>query len=393
LYAQQTWLWELGWLVVRRHSVYGMALTLTVGALLSGCGGGSSPGPKVASATGTVWLCRPGQASDPCAASLQATVVPARGARTVQSPSSGQGQSVDCFYVYPTVSGQTTANANLTVQATEVGAAISQASRFSQVCRVWAPMYRQRTETSLAEGLGADPHADNVAYESLLAAWDDYLKNDNDGRPIVFIGHSQGAAVLIRLLRSQVDSVPALRKRIVLMILAGGNVTVPTGKTVGSTFRHLPLCTASGQDHCVIAYSSFPSKPPPDTVFGRPGRGVSLQSDQTAKAGLQVACVNPAAIGGGPAPLDPYFLAAGSGPITPRVTTPWVTYPGLYEAACRTDGSATWLQVDTSDVAGRPVVSELAGPAWGYHQADINLALGNLVDDVAAAESAFSSAR
>ncbi len=44
-------------------------------------------------------------------------------------------------------------------------AAISQASRFSQVCRVWAPMYRQRTAASPEQGLGADPTADKVAYE------------------------------------------------------------------------------------------------------------------------------------------------------------------------------------------------------------------------------------
>jgi hypothetical protein len=84
----------------------------------------------------------------------------------------------------------------------------------------------------------------------------------------------------------------------VAAIIAGGNVTVPTGKTVGATFKKLPLCTASKKSGCVIAYSSFPSEPPADANFGRPGQGISLNTDQTATTGVQVACVNPAAIRG-----------------------------------------------------------------------------------------------
>jgi hypothetical protein len=246
-------------------------------------------------------------------------------------------------------------------------------------------MYRQVT---LAGLFSAGSQADTVAYDSLLSGWRDYLAHDNHGRPVIFIGHSQGAAMLIRLLASQVDPDPALRARTVVAILAGGNVTVPIGKTVGATFRHLPLCTATAETGCVIAYSSFPGQPPAASLFGRPGQGVSLQSGQTATGGLQVACVNPAAIGGGlgvAADLVPYF------PASPPVSTPWVTYPGLYSAACSSAGGATWLQVSHLTVAGRPVVSESLGAEWGYHIDDINLALGNLVDDVAAEEAAYTS--
>ena len=303
-------------------------------------------------------------------------------------PRPAPAQAFDCFYVYPTVSTETSDNADLRVQSAEVNAAIAQAARFSQVCRVWAPMYRQVTLAALVKGVGTDPQSVAVAYDSLLSAWRDYLAHDNHGRPVIFIGHSQGAAMLIRLLASQVDPDPALRARTVVAILAGGNVAVPIGKTVGATFRHLPLCTASAESGCVIAYSSFPGQPPQDSLFGRPGQGVSLQSGQTATGGVQVACVNPAAIAGGlgvTADLVPYF------PASPPVTTPWVTYPDLYSAACRSAGGATWLQVNDLTVAGRPVVSELLGAAWGYHVDDINLTLGNLVGDVAASEAAYTS--
>ena len=297
----------------------------------------------------------------------------------------------DCFYVYPTVSTQHTDNANLTVQKTEIAAAVAQASRFSQVCRVWAPMYRQRTAASLAKGLGGDPTADLVAYQSLLSGWKDYLAHDNDGRPIIFIGHSQGAAMLIRLLRSQIDPNARLRMQLVSAIILGGNVQVPTGKTVGGSFRHIPTCASPRATGCVIAYSTFGTTPPPTSNFGRPGQGVSLQSDQTASAGQQVACVNPVTFSSAPGPLLPYFPER-------HVTRPrrdgehaLGLFPGAVHGPLRQRGGATWLQVTPTGVPGdpRPLVAASLGPDWGYHLDDVNLALGNLVADVANEEAAY----
>jgi hypothetical protein len=37
------------------------------------------------------------------------------------------------------------------------------------------------------------------------------------------------------------------------------------------------------------------------------------------------------------------------------------------------------------------VVTEALGPTWGYHVNDINLTLGNLVNDVKAQESSYSA--
>jgi hypothetical protein len=83
--------------------------------------------------------------------------------------------------------------------------------------------------------------------------------------------------------------------------------------------------------------------------------------------------------------------SAGSTPRVVRVVTPWVTYPGLYTARCRQSGGASWLQVNTVAAAGdpRPTVQPTLGPAWGYHLDDVNLALGNLVVDVAHQEAAY----
>ncbi len=378
-------------------------IVILCGLVAAGCGSsttastttGTGPGATVAAGrSGVVWLCRPGATSDPCDGDLATTSVPASGPRTARDPVVPADPPFDCFYVYPTVSTERADNADLAVQPAERAAAAAQARPFSQVCRVFAPMYRQRTLDSLARGLGSDPEADAVAYRSLLAGWSAYLAEFNDGRPVIFLGHSQGAAVLIRLLESQVDGDPALRARMVTAILAGGNVTVPVGAVVGSTFRHLPLCTATGQVGCVIAYSTFPRQPPADSLFGRPGTGVSLQSGQTATAGLQVACVDPAALGGGTGALDPLFPTATQAVPPPPVATPFVTYPGLYAATCRTGDGASWLEVDTlSPVGPRPTVSESLGARWGYHLDDVNLAAGNLVQDVRSQEATFQDDR
>ena len=253
-------------------------------------------------------------------------------------------------------------------------------------------MYRQRTVASLFRA-GSAP--DLVAYKSLLAGWTDYLAHDNHGRPIVFLGHSQGAAVLIRLLEHHVDAIPSVRPRWSSAILLGGNVAVPDGRgSSGATFAHLPLCTSASQFGCVIAYSTFPSQPPADSLFGRPGQGVSLQSGQTASAGVQVACVNPAAIGGATGALLPWFRTGPETPPPPALTTPWVTYPDLYTASCESAGGASWLQVTSLAGPGddRPVATETLGPEWGFHLDDANLATQNLVDDVRGEEHAYTAA-
>lgn len=363
-----------------------VATGLVTAALVPAAGaagsGATGQGPS------TVWLCRPGQAGDPCTTSLATTAVQASGATSVSQTQDDPSSPFDCFYVYPTVSKQRTTNANLRVDAAEVDAAVAEASPFSSVCRVWAPVYRQVTLATLQKypDLRIPATATDTAYDSLRAAFEDYLANDNHGRPIVFIGHSQGAAMLILLLRQMVDDNPSLRRRMVLAIILGGNVAVRDGATTGGTFSHIPTCSAAGQAGCVIAYSSFPGQPPVDSLFGRPGQGVSLQSGQSATRGVHVACVNPAAPGGGTGTLAPEFPALGA------VATPWVTYPGLYSARCETAGGASWLEVRkaTGSSDRRPVVTEQDGPQWGYHPYDVNLALGNLVSDVAGAEQGWA---
>jgi hypothetical protein len=362
---------------------------VVAGVLMAGAPAAGPATLPLHAVSSTVWLCNPNQAADPCSTSRAATAVTGRGATSPSlaptSPSAGQ---FDCFYVYPTVSTEPGVNADLAVQAAERAAAVVQASRFSQRCTVWAPMYRQVTVAGLAR---ATKTARAIAYDSLLSAWKDYLAQDNHGKPIIFIGHSQGSSMLIKLLQTQVDPSPILRKRMVSAILLGGNVQVPAGRVVGGTFRNIPACGSASQTGCVIAYSSFGSPPPAHSLFGRAGRGVSLLSGQGGAGSQQVLCVNPVSFSARVGNLQPFFFSAISRTPGVRVPTPWVTFPGLYTAQCRRTGGASWLQVTATPVPGdrRPTVSASLGPLWGYHLSDVNLALGNLVTDVGLEEASY----
>jgi hypothetical protein len=259
-------------------------------------------------------------------------------------------------------------------------------------------MYRQITLKGLFAGATRTAGAEVTAYAGVQAAWQDYLAHYNHGRGVIVIGHSQGASMLIGLLRRQVDPDPAQRKLLVSAMIFGGNVTVPVGKTVGGSFQHIPACTSDTQVGCVVAYSSFDQMPPANSLFGRPGQGVSQLSGSTASIGLQVLCTNPADLSGTAAvPLTPYFPTSvqvkaiggtgGQAPLT--LTTPWVTQPQLYTGQCLSQGGATWLQVSAPITPGdtRQVIGQTVGPSWGLHLVDVNIALGDLVD-VARTESA-----
>jgi hypothetical protein len=203
----------------------------------------------------TVWLCKPGLANDPCAGDLDSTVVDADGSRHVERAVSAPNPPIDCFYVYPTVSLQKTVNSNLKVDPEERNVARAEASRFSQVCKVYAPMYPQLTRAAIADATHISVTGFIDAYEGIWKAFLDYKDHYNDGRGVVFVGHSQGAFMLSMLLQAEVDTEPKMLSQLVSALLPGGNVTVEAGKSVGGDFRNIPACAELSQVGCVVGYS------------------------------------------------------------------------------------------------------------------------------------------
>ncbi|HYD98832.1 MAG TPA: DUF3089 domain-containing protein, partial [Alphaproteobacteria bacterium] len=290
------------------------------------------------------WLCRPGRA-DACDIDTSATIVNADGSLRREAWPRNPKAEVDCFYVYPTVAADTTPNSDMIPGAEERYVVQRQLARFGKACRVFAPLYRQITIPALRSLMSGQQVAVDreLAYRDVKDAWNHYLKHDNGGRGVILYGHSQGSGVLKRLIAEEIDGKPT-QKQIISAMLIGSNILVPKGKDVGGDFKAMPLCRSRQQTGCIITYVSFrESAPPPaNSRFGR-----------TEAAGMEVACTNPAALGGGSAVMSPVFgttrvhpTAAPPPPwVTPAkpIETPYVRVPGLVSARCVSDSHGGYL--------------------------------------------------
>ena len=351
------------------------------------------------------WLCRPDKANDACSVDLTTTVVAPGGALTRETFTPNPKPPIDCFYVYPTVSSDATPTSDMSIDPAEQNVIRQQFARFRSQCRTFAPMYRQVTLVGLRAALtgGARLSLDQgPGYNDVLDAWNHYLKNDNNGRGVVLIGHSQGAMVLTRLIAEEVDGKPT-QSRLVSAILMGTNVAVPKGKDVGGAFKNIPVCRAAGQTGCLISFVTFRSTipPPANTLFGRvPGDG------------LEAACTNPAALTGGSGQLRAYLTGQGSliangaaqkhqwvndGAV---IDTPFVSVPGLLSAECASNEHANFLKITVHADPADPRADDIPGDLgmlgkpqanWGLHLVDVNLTMGNLLDIVSQQSKAFQS--
>ena len=356
----------------------------------------------------STWLCRPGR-EDSCAVDLTTTVIAADGSLSKESWAADPDAAIDCFYVYPTVSRDATGNSDMEAGPEEHSVIRSQFARFASVCRPFAPLYRQVTLTALRAGLSGQGQSLEVdralGSGDVLAAWNHYLEHDNDGRGVVLIGHSQGSGVLTRLIAEEIDGKP-VQDRIVLALLLGTSLAVPEGKSVEGAFQHMPLCESDTQPGCVVAYAAFRSTVPPPaaSLFGRVRGGGE---------GMEAACVNPAAIGGGSGELHAYLSSRGSAGGSAADPAPWVTsgkeidtpfvsVPGLLTAECVERNGANVLEVTVHGDPADPRVDDIVGDVvrdgvvqegWGLHLIDVNLAMGNLVDLVGRHAARWSGSR
>ena len=343
------------------------------------------------------WLCLPDR-DDACATDLATTLIQADGSTAIEHHVPDPAAPIDCFYVYPTVSIDPTPNADMNAGPEELAVIRAQFARFASQCRTFAPLYRQVTLTALRAAVAGQPMDvdPTLGYRDVVAAWNHYLEAHNDGRGVVLIGHSQGARMLSELLRNEIEDTPAA-DRIVSALIIGSNLHVPPDGDVGGSLAKTPLCRSADQTGCVINFVSFREDvpPPANSRFGR-----------AAEAGMEAACTNPAALGGGRGELDAYLsagatgIAAGSEGDAPgwlrsgeAITTPFVRVPGLLEAECVRSGDFHYLAVHTLGDAEGPrthrIGGDVIGPTgavaedWGLHLIDMHLTMGNLLAIVA----------
>lgn len=347
------------------------------------------------------WLCRPGR-DDICSQPLTAT---AQGGGSTQSFRADPAAPVDCFYVYPTISNDPSANSDLNAGPEEKRVAQQQLAPFGSQCRMFAPVYRQVTLAALRSRFtGGTPMAADaqMALSDVRAAWNDYMARDNKGRGVVLIGHSQGARMLAGLIAAEIDGKP-VQRQIVSALLLGTNIAVPKGRDVGGAFKNLPLCRSSNQTGCVVAYASFraDAPPPADTLFGRIGATAIGGTDPAA---FSVACTNPAALAGGRGNLQALLPVRENlmgqpttsgvwGAQTQSIATTFLA-SGSLPAECVENGGASYLAVGLpAEFPGDVTRNGEVLRNWGLHLVDVNLAMGNLVQLVQQQSRAYAAKR
>ena len=171
-----------------------------------------------------------------------------------------QAQSdIDVFFIHPTTytgdKGHKNWNGPLDDavlnEKTDKGTILNQASIFNGIGRVYAPRYRQahiqvyypRTPRDIAQ------EAIDLAYADIKAAFNYYLKNNNQDRPIIIAAHSQGTTHGERLIKEFFDGTP-LQDKLVVAYLVG----MPVEK---KAFDYINTCKTPEDTNCFCSWRTF----------------------------------------------------------------------------------------------------------------------------------------
>ena len=127
-----------------------------------------------------------------------------------------------------------------------------QASIFNGVGKVYAPRYRQAHISAYFEqDQTMAKRVFDLAYLDLKNAFQYYLDNYNNGRPIIIASHSQGTTHSKRLVKEFFDGTE-LQKQFV----AGYLVGIPVLK---DEFDHIPVCQSPTETGCFTSWRTFRS--------------------------------------------------------------------------------------------------------------------------------------
>jgi hypothetical protein len=151
---------------------------------------------------------------------------------------------VDVFYVHPTVYLSGSAwNGDLTdkrLNKKSDACVMHQATPFNSCGKIYSPRYRQAVLRSFTKESPEGKDALDTAYSDVKKAFEYYLANWNKGRPIILVGHSQGAFHVARLMDDFFTSKPLLKQLVAaypigMDIHADRYVDIPVGDSAAQT--------------------------------------------------------------------------------------------------------------------------------------------------------------
>ena len=246
-------------------------ILMSLPILVASCAGHTGASPSLPVVTPAPTAIPPGPAPDYSQSSAWLALPPSK--ETLDGvPADGgfsdleSSSAVDVFYIYPTTSFEgdnpsaPSGYPNATYDdpladglAYEIGA--NQAGTFNGQGRIFAPYYRQATMNVWFNDTAqqAQPAAE-LAYADVKAAFDYYIAYYNHGRPIILVGHSQGAEIGMRLLKDEFDG-KWLNHQLVAAYLPGQGIS---NSTIAS-FSQVHPCANATDTGCFNNWESFQS--------------------------------------------------------------------------------------------------------------------------------------
>ena len=178
----------------------------------------------------------------------------------------GEDRDADVFLVCPTVDTRDEFNMSLTDEKTRaafLGALNMERGIYEDSGRLFAPYYRQAAMKAYSLEAEARERCLELAYGDVSAAFAHYLARENDGRPIILAGFSQGADMCLRLLAEYFGD-EALRDQLVAVYAIGW----PCSEEL--TARYPQIVPAEGEDDLGVVISFDCEAPELEETFINP---------------------------------------------------------------------------------------------------------------------------
>lgn len=173
-----------------------------------------------------------------------------------ETPVSDSVKLVDVFYIYPTIFTQDNAKTwTADIEDEKLNKAIDnkpvkyQATAFNQTARIYAPRYRQVHIDAYDDTTQLKTEVFDFAYQDVKRAFEYYLENYNDGRPIIIASHSQGTTHSRRLIKEFFDT-PETKAKLVCAYVVGFAI-------YPDEYEVLTPCQNPEETNCYVTWSSF----------------------------------------------------------------------------------------------------------------------------------------
>lgn len=140
----------------------------------------------------------------------------------------------DVFMLYPTAYAQKDKNSspvakidNATMRAGAQVFLATQGSAFDTSGNIFAPYYRQLDANWLYSKSKAEQneYVDGIPKADVYAAFDYYIKHENNNRPFILVGHSQGARMIKAIMYDYFKNNPGVSDRMIAAYVLGQSVT------------------------------------------------------------------------------------------------------------------------------------------------------------------------